>query len=115
MLITQVISISIEIIFFILDQTKKSNDDLTISDIFLCINTLDGIFFPLIFSLSNSTYSNLFFSKTRNETMTTVTEYDNNRFESLDSPQGKVEIDDDEKIRFTLVQFIDTNNFDISF
>ena len=114
-LITQVISISIEIIFFILDLTIKSNDDLITSDIFLCVNTLDGIFFPLIFSLSNSTYSNLFFSKTRNETMTSVTEYDNNRFESLDSPQGKVEIDDDEKIRFTLVQFIDTNNFDISF
>ena len=112
-LITQILSITLEIINIICEQTVGYNRKYIISDIFLYINTLDGIIFPLIFSLSNSTYTNLFCMKERTETM--MTEEDFNNYESCDSSAKIDEKDPNEKKRFTLAQCIDSTNFDISF
>ena len=112
-LITQILSITLEIINIVCEQTVGYNRKYIISDIFLYINTLDGIIFPLIFSLSNSTYTNLFCMKERTETM--MTEEDFNNYESCDSSAKIDEKDPNEKKRFTLAQCIDSTNFDISF
>ena len=112
-LITQILSITLEIINIICEQTVGYNLKYIISDIFLYINTLDGIIFPLIFSLSNSTYTNLFCMKERTETM--MTEEDFNNYETPDSSAKIDEKVTNEKKRFSLTQCIDSNNFDISF
>jgi len=112
-LVTQILSITLEIINTICEQSVGYNSKYIISDIFLCINTLDGIIFPLICSLSNSTYTNLFCMKERTETM--MTEEDFNNYETPDSSAKIYEKVTNEKKRFSLAQCIDSNNFDISF
>ena len=112
-LVTQILSITLEIINTICEQSVGYNSKYIISDIFLCINTLDGIIFPLICSLSNSTYTNLFCMKERTETM--MTEEDFNNYETPDSSAKIDEKVTNEKKRFSLAQCIDSNNFDISF
>lgn len=120
-LITQILSISFELTYFILDQVIKNDTIYDISDTFLILNTLDSIIFPLIFSFANSTFKNLFCYKERNASEITVTEDGNKYFESYDSSFEASEKVNNEKEkekeikRFSLVQFIDTNNFDISF
>jgi hypothetical protein len=112
-LITQIINIFLELVDMICDHIANDERLIVISDIFLCINSLDGIILPLIFSLSNSTYSNLFCRQNRTESLATETDFTFN-----DSHENSLEFLEKGAIgkkRFTLVKFMDTNNFDMSF
>ena len=57
-LLIQIVSFSISFLYRI-SRIIFSDFNKTISDIHLCINTLDSILFPLSFSLSNGIYTNL--------------------------------------------------------
>ena len=112
-LITQIINIFLELVDMICDHIANDERFIVISDIFLCFNSLDGIILPLIFSLSNSTYSNLFCRQNRTESLATETDFTFN-----DSHENSLEFLEKGAIgkkRFTLVKFMDTNNFDMSF
>ena len=113
-LITQILAISLEIINVIFEQTIGYDYRYIFSDLFLIMNTFDGIIFPLIISFSNSTYSNLFCKKERerSETIITEDEYNNESCESSARIDEKIV---DDKKRFSLAQCIDSNNFDNSF
>lgn len=82
--------------------------------IFLCINTLDGILFPLSYSLSNGVYQTLFCS-IRNESKESLTEIQDelksfgsgSSFLILPSPTVEK--------TFAMVDVKDDNNFDLSY
>ena len=117
-LVTQIIIISFELINMVCDYIIDDSDLLIISDILISINTLDGIIFPLIFSLSNSTFKNLFCKLERYESIVVTEEEFTNTGESFEisvDKSDKNEKSEKEKNQFSLVRFIDTNNFDISF
>ena len=57
-LIVQIIIITIGIIYR-LTSIISNNSTKNFSNVFLCINTIDGILFPLLYSLSNGIYQNL--------------------------------------------------------
>jgi len=119
-LITQIVIILSGIIYRVFSQIIDSHSALVIiSEIYLYINTLGGIIYPLIFSLSNSTYESLFCDK-RERYMTMVTEDDdlsnNNIPENYYSKDIEENIEKEKKNkRFSLVRFSETNNFDTSY
>ena len=90
-LITQIITILIDIINILCDFFIDDEKLLIVYDIFLCINTLDCIIFPFIFSLFNSTYRNLFCKLEMNESLATIEEEFNNNAESLDSSLDEIQ------------------------
>ena len=96
---------------FFIDDEKL----LIVYDIFLCINTIDCIIFPFIFSLFNSTYRNLFCKLEMNESLANIEEEFNNNAESLDSSLDANSRVQNDKNKFSLVRFVNTNNFDMSF
>ena len=114
-LITQIITILIDIINILCDFFIDDEKLLIVYDIFLCINTLDCIIFPFIFSLFNSTYRNLFCNLEMNESLATIEEEFNNNPESLDSSLDANSRVQNDKNKFSLVRFVNTNNFDMSF
>ena len=116
-LVTQITIISFELLNMVCDYIIDDSDLLIISDILISINTLDGIIFPLIFSLSNSKFKNLFCKSERYESIVTEEEFTNTgeSFETSVEKSERNEKNEKEKNQFSLVKFIDTNNFDISF
>ena len=114
-LITQIIIISFELLNMVCDYIIDDSDLLIISDILISINSLDGIIFPLIFSISSSTFKNLFCKSDRYGSIIVTEEEFTNTGESFETSFEKIEKNDKEKNQFSLVRFTDTNNFDISF
>ena len=93
-----------------------SNDDVTIfSNIFLFINTLDGIFFPLSFSLSNGVYYNLFCNNKNNDNSNSLTDdQDTSKNKDNNTSTSFPQSSENEKT-FAMVNLKDVNNFDLSF
>ena len=111
-LIVQIVTITIGFIYRV--SHIISNDiNKIISDIFLCINTLDGILFPLSFSLSNDIYHYLFSDQKYNDSLDSLMIADelkdNNIISSSDSSSPK------NNNTFAMIDIKDENNFDLSY
>ena len=111
-LIVQVITIFIGLIYRI-SSSINENFSRDFSSIFLCINTLDGILFPLSYSLSNGIYQNLFCGPTykdnqeNNDEMPMNTKMDNSSFNIMKVPTNEK--------TFAMVDLKNDNNFDLSY
>jgi hypothetical protein len=109
-LIVQVITITIGFIYRLSHIISNKNNKI-FSDIFLCINTLDGILFPLSYSLSNGIYQNLCYSHKFNESLDSLMiddELKDNRSSSSHSSSHK-------NNTFAMIDIKDENNFDLSY
>ena len=87
------------------------------SNAFLCINTIDGILFPLSYSLSNGIYTNLFCKNNiNNESLNSLFSDDNenNNYILDDTYSTSSHRSNDDKT-FALVDVKDDNNFDLSY
>ena len=112
-LIVQVITILLGLIYRI-GSSIDEHFSRKLSKIFLCLNTLDGILFPLSYSLSNGVYKTLFCAK-RKDSKDSLSE-DEDDFMSYGSassfliaPSPTVEK------TFAMVDVKDDNNFDLSY
>jgi hypothetical protein len=104
-LLIQIITFSIGFIYRISRIISNSNNTI-ISDIHLCINTIDGILFPLSFSLSNGIYTNLCY-RDNNESLNSISEENNELLNISDISCSKSSSKND--------FFKDDNNFDLSY
>ena len=110
-LIIQIITISIG---FIYRLTSAIDDEISrnITTVFLYLNTLDGILFPLTYSLNNGIYRDLFGDSSKIESIVdddeevNGTEYTNN--------YSNVNHTDNDKT-FAMVDVKGNNNFDLSY
>ena len=109
-LIVQVITISIGFLYRLSHVISNKNNKL-FSDIFLCVNTIDGILFPLSYSLSNGIYQNLCYSHTFNESLDSLMiddQFKDNKSTSSHSSSQK-------NNTFAMIDIRDENNFDLSY
>ena len=111
-LIIQVITIFIGLIYRI-GSSINENFSRYFSRIFLCINTIDGILFPLSYSLSNGIYQNLFCISTskdsleNNDEMLMNSKMDNSSFNIKKVPTNEKTL--------AMVDLKNDNNFDLSY
>lgn len=114
-LILQVITISIGFIYRIAHLIANDNNK-AFSDSFLCINTIDGILFPLSYSLSNGIYANLFSKNINNESINSLFSEDNENNKCMldDSYSTSSHPSNDDKT-FAMIDIKDDNNFDLSY
>ena len=116
LLILQVITTSIGFIYRISHLIANDNNK-GFSNAFLCINTIDGILFPLSYSLSNGIYTNLFCKNNiNNESLNSLFSDDkeNNNCILDDTYSTSSHRSSDDKI-LALVDVKDDNNFDLSY
>ncbi len=114
-LIIQIITILIGFLYrFISAINEEVGREIT--NTFLYINTLDGILFPLAYSLSNGIFQNLFCEGKRNsaETITTDEDEETIRNNETNQIQNTVSRVTTEKT-FAMVDIKDDNNFDLSY
>lgn len=111
-LIVQVITIFMGLIYRVIGAIYEPFSR-GFAPIFLCINTLDGILFPLSYSLSNGVYKNLFCGISTIDSMVSLSDEENIEnscsTNSLNSPTLS-----DEKT-FAMVDVKTDNNFDLSY
>ena len=112
-LIVQVITILLGLIYRI-GSSIDEHFSRKLSNIFLCLNTLDGILFPLSYSLSNGVYRTLFCAK-RKDSKESLSE-DEDEFMSYGSASSFLIVPSPtvEKT-FAMVDVKDDNNFDLSY
>ena len=111
-LIIQIITISIG---FIYRLTSAIDDKISrnIAAVFLYLNTLDGILFPLIYSLNNGIYRDLFGDSSKMQSIldddeeVNVTETTNN--------ETSVNATGANEKTFAMVDVKGNNNFDLSY
>lgn len=86
-----------------------------LSDFFICISSLDGILFPLLYSLSNGIYLNLF-RKVSYDSLNSINAINDDADESSDkkSSSSKSPANESNKT-FAMVDIQEDNNFDLSF
>lgn len=108
-LLIQIITFSFGLIYRISRIISKENN-ITITNIYLCINTLDGILFPLSFSLSNGIYTFLC-NKDFNESLNSLTD---GQGDLLDNSQSTSSKSSNEKT-LALVDLKNENNFELSY
>lgn len=107
-LIVQMITVSIGIIYRI-SNIIPGSDNTFFSNIFLNINTLDGIFFPLSYSLSNGIYTDLFCHNFNNDSIMSI-------YDDSDEISNNSILDTKNEKSFAMVDVKeDNNNFDISY
>ena len=110
LLIIQIITISIGIIYRMSNIFK--GDNTTFSNLFLCINTIDGILFPLSFCLSNRIFCNLCNPKYLESSLNSLTdEKDDLNKSTISGPINSNDIE----ATLPMVDLNDENNFDLSF
>lgn len=106
-LIVQMITVSIGIIYRISHIIADNNR--IFSTIFLIINTLDGIFFPLSYSLSNGIYTDLFCHNFNNDSSLSI-------YDDTDEINNRSIFNSKDEKSFAMVDLKeDNNNFDISY
>ena len=112
-LIVQAITILLGLIYRI-GSSIDEHFSRKLSSIFLCLNTLDGILFPLSYSLSNGVYRILFCGK-RKDSKESLSE-DEDEFMSYGSASSFLIVPSPtvEKT-FAMVDVKDDNNFDLSY
>ena len=116
LLILQVITTSIGFIYRISHLIANDNNK-GFSNAFLCINTIDGILFPLSYSLSNGIYTNLFCKNNiNNESLNSLFSDDNENKNCIidDTYSTSSHRSSDDKT-FALIDVKDDNNFDLSY
>lgn len=114
-LILQVITISIGFIYRISHLIANDNNK-SYSSVFLCINTIDGILFPIYYCLSNDIFTNLFCKNNFSESLYSMRSEDNSNnrlFDDCSSNSSHPSNKDD--ITFSMVDVKDENNFEISY
>ena len=84
------------------------------TNIFLCVNTLDGIFFPLSYSLSNGIYSN-FFNSNRYSTKDSLESLSDEQDDEYNNDNNLNDSVSTSEKNFAMVDINDNNNFDISY
>ena len=111
-LIVQVLTILIGLIYRIFGLISESFSR-NFARIFLCINTLDAILFPLSYSLSNGIYNHLFCGISTTDNMylsddqaDVLSNKSTNSSQSAGNPEEKT---------FAMVDVKDDNNFDLSY
>ena len=114
-LIIQIITILIGFLYRLISAIKEEIGR-KITNTFLYINTLDGILFPLAYSLSNGIFQDLFCNSKRSslETITTDEDEDTIRNNETNQIQNTVSRATTEKT-FAMVDIRDDNNFDLSY
>ena len=102
------ITVSIGIIYRI-SHIIADNNNIIFSTIFLIINTLDGIFFPLSYSLSNGIYTDLFCHNFNNDSSLSI-------YDDTDEINNRSIFNSKDEKSFAMVDLKeDNNNFDISY
>lgn len=84
------------------------------STIFLCINTIDGILFPLSYSLSNGVYKNLFCGISSKDSLEYISG-DEDEMLSCGSTNSLIGHSPTVEKTFAMVDVKDDNNFDLSY
>ena len=114
-LIIQIITILIGFLYRLISAINEDAGR-KVTATFLYINTLDGILFPLAYSLSNAIFQDLFCDSKRNsvETITTDDEEETIRNNETNQTQNTVSRATTEKT-FAMVDLKDDNNFDLSY
>ena len=87
-------------------------DNTTFSNLFLIINTIDGILFPLSFCLSNRVFCNLCNPKYLESSLNSLTDDQDDLNKSYVS--GPINSNDNETI-LPMTDLNSDNNFDLSF
>lgn len=114
-LIIQIITILIGFLYRLISAINEEVGR-EITNTFLYINTLDGILFPLAYSLSYGIFQNLFCEEKRNTTETITTDEDeetirNNETNQIQNTISRVTTGK----TFAMVDIKDDNNFDLSY
>lgn len=112
-LIIQVITILVGIIYRFSGATHESFSKKFIN-VFLCINTLDGILFPLSYSLSNGVYKYLFCRKKMKDSIESFLD-DQDDFINSDSLNTLIRKVSTKEKTFAMIDIKDANNFDLSY
>lgn len=108
-LVVQIITIFIGFLYS-LSYFFTDNNNILFSNIFLCIDTLDGILFPLFYSLFNGIYKNLFCNKiSYSESLHSLSEGN----ACFDNSSLNDSINNDKTV--AMIELSDEHNFDISF
>ena len=111
-LIVQVLTILIGLIYRIFGLISESFSR-NFARIFLCINTLDAILFPLSYSLSNGIYNHLFCGISTTDNM--YLSDDQADVLSNKSTNSSQSAGNHEEKTFAMVDVKDDNNFDLSY
>ncbi len=109
-LIVQMITIIIGLIYRMSQLMIESK---ILTDIYLSINTLDGILFPLSFSIFNGIYTDLFNFNIKTESATTLCEDIEEAIDKTNNSNQDISKRDNKSI--PLCEFKDDNNFEISY
>jgi hypothetical protein len=109
-LIAQTATITIGLIFRISHIIVKDNNRL-LSNIFLIINTIDGVLFPLYFCLSNRIFGYIFCNKMHKHNSLITVKDD----EDVNNNNSNINSSKDEKDYVMLEIKDDNNNFEISY
>lgn len=111
LLIIQIITFSIGIIYRVSNLFNEA-DNTAFSNLFLIINTIDGILFPLSFCLSNRIFCNLCNPKYLESSLNTLSDDIDDLNKSFAS--GPINSNDCETT-LAMVELNNDNNFDLSF
>ena len=117
LLIVQVMTIFIGFIYRISHLIANDNNK-AFSNAFLCVNTIDGILFPLYYSISNGIYTNLFCKNINNESVNSLLSEDkgNNPLLNITGSSSSISVhSNNEDKTFAMVDVKDDNNFDLSY
>jgi hypothetical protein len=114
-LIVQVTIISIGLIYRL---SSSINEDFSrkFSNIFLCINTLDGVLFPLSYSLSNKVFKILFRSQSKDSDLDSIDEDLDifNQKKDQNNSDSNISRNSSTQKSFALFDIKDDNNFELS-
>lgn len=110
-LIVQVITIIFGLIYRISSIFHESFSR-KFANVYLCFNTLDGILFPLCYSISNGVYKNLFGKPSNKEILESSNEQD---FTTFNKTTSKFRPSPTVEKTFPLVDIRDDNNFSLSY
>ena len=117
LLILQVITIFIGFIYRISHLIANDNNK-AFSNAYLCVNTIDGILFPLYYSISNGIYTNLFCKNLDNESVNSLLSEDkgNNPILNTTGSSSSLSVHSNNGDKtFAMVDVKDDNNFDLSY
>ena len=112
-LIVQLITISIGIIYR-LSRVIFTDFNKKFSDAFICINNIDGIIFPLSYSISNGIYKFLFSKNNYNISTNSLITEDSEKIISDNSFSSSSHHSNDDSNTFPMIDLKEDNNFDLS-
>ena len=112
-LIVQLITISIGIIYR-LSRVIFTDFNKKFSDAFIWINNIDGIIFPLSYSISNEIYKFLFSKNNYNISTNSLITKDSEKIISDNSFSSSSHHSNDDSNTFPMIDLKEDNNFDLS-